>query len=371
MSLKYTYRFPFNDPLNILSESTDPSNDLIVERGVSLSTIDSTYGTSIQLDGSLSLISPSVYTTLSGNIDRSISFWAKVDSFEAPVLSYGTLVSPNAFVIYAGDSSGSITFSDFSSDIVSSIITPLDVWIFYTFVYSSGSMSIYIDGVLKDIIVTNTLTTGSIDRFRIGTDGAGSYLSGFILDMRIYSNVLNLETIEYMYTTGPNYVEPLGFDFIETIPVMGTGVHGTVLCRDIYSVKEKGGKSIRSLFATDESSNIIESSRFTHSEESIKASVRNTNENGVSYMTSVIESTPESTSFFTTSSDDSRKSVVFSAEGVKITSDAPYGMYFGEGKDFRMVFEEGNGSNTIDSWKIQALDVLSGIYITKLEIGSD
>ena len=371
MSLKYTYRFPFNDSLNILSESNDSTNDLSVETGTSASFTDATYGTAVYLNGSTSLESPSVYSSLTGDVDRTISFWSTVESFEAPVFSYGTLVSPDAFVIYAGDSSGMITFSDFSSDIVSTITTPVDVWRFYTFSYSSGNLSIYIDGVLEEIIVTGTLTTGSIDVFRVGTDGAGSYLSGFLLDMRIYDHVVDVETIEYMNLRGPNYEEPVGFDFIETMPTLGTGVHGTVLCRDIYSIKETGGEAVKSLFATDTSSNIIESARFTHSEEAIKASVRTTNANGVSYMTSVIESDPEKTSFFTTSSDDSRKSVVFSSEGVKITSESPYGIYFGEDKDFRMVFEEGNGSTTSDSWKIQALNETSGSYITKLEIGSD
>ncbi len=83
-------------------------------------------------------------------------------------------------------------------------------------------------------------------------------------------------------------------------------------------------------------------------------SVRTVNESGVSYMTSVAESSPEKTTFFATETDDSRKSVVFSSEGVRIVSDSPCGLYFGEAKDFRMVFE-------VDAWKIQALDESTGV----------
>ncbi len=370
MSLKYTYRFPFNDSLAPLSESIDSTNDLTEELGTASTFTDSTYGDALYLDGTTSLVSPNVYTTITSNVDRTISFWATVESFEAPILSYGTLVSPDAFVLYAGDSSGLVAFSDFSSDIVSTITTPINVWRFYTFVYSSGALNVYIDGVLEDTLVTGALTTGTGDFLRVGTDGAGSYLTGLLLDMRVYDHTLDLETIEYMNSKGPNYEEPAGFDYIETMPTLGTGVHGTVVCRDIYAIKETGGEAVSSLFGTDSSSNIVESARFTHSDESIKASVRTTNSSGVSYMTSVIESDPEKTSFFTTGSDDSRKSVVFSSEGVKITSESPYGMYFGEDKDFRMVFEEGDGSTTVDSWKIQALDGSSGSYITKFEIES-
>lgn len=360
MSLKYLKRFAL--------DQTD--TDLVQETGSIIYTQDALYGTVANFDGSTS-ISSEVPIEITGNLDRTITFWANVESFQAPIISYGDLVSPEAFVIYAGDSSGSVTFSDFSGDEVSSINTPLDVWRFYTFVYSSGSIKIYIDGTLQDTLNTGVLSTGTSGSLRIGTDGAGSYLSGSLLDVRLYDTEMETGLVQYIFDRGPNYQEPASFDYVESMTTLGTGVHGTVLCRDMYSIKNAGTDAISSLFAKDENGNIVESARFTHSNDSIKTSVRTTNDNGMNYMTSVIESNPEKTSFFVTESDDSRKSVVFSSEGVKITSDSPYGMYFGEGRDFRMVFEEGSSTgNTTDYWKIQALDESTGDYVTKLEISS-
>jgi len=365
MSLKYIARYPFNDSGNLLTETVG-DYQITIETGSTLSIEDTSYGTVLQLDGTTSLISSSVLTGVTGDNTRSFTFWANVGTFEAPIFSYGTLVSPDAFVLYAGDSSGAITFSDFSSDTLSTIITPIDVWRFYAITYDSGNMKIYIDGVLSDTIVTTTLTTGTDDSFRIGTDGAGSYLEGYLSDFRIYDVEIAPDVVSYMYTQGPNHQEIPGFDFIESMTTLGTGVHGTVLCRDIYGIQEKGAESVSSLFAKDINENIVESARFTHSEESIKASVRHTNTSGVSYMTSVVESTPEKTSFFVTDSDDTRRSVVFSSDGVKIISESPYGMYFGDSKDFRIVFQSG----TEDSIMIQALDSSTGDYITKWEVGS-
>lgn len=362
MSLKYLKRLSLDE--------TDVGVNDIQETGTLVYTQDALYGTVSYFDGSTSLELGNI-DEITGDLSRTVSFWASVESFQAPIVSYGNLISPEAFVIYAGDSSGSVTFSDFSNDQVSGISTPVDVWRFYAFTYESGSLKIYIDGVLHETLSIGTLTTGTSGPVRIGTDGAGSYLSGSLLDVRIYDTSINENLVEYMFSKGPNYEEPAGFDFTESMTTLGTGVHGTVLCRDMYSIKNAGTDAVSSLFARDGSNNIVESARFTHSDESIKASVKTTNANGVSYMTSVIESNPEKTSFFVTDSDDSRKSVVFSSDGVKIVSDSPYGLYFGESKDFRMVFEEGSvNDNTVDSWKIQALDETSGEYVTKLEIGS-
>jgi len=60
----------------------------------------------------------------------------------------------------------------------------------------------------------------------------------------------------------------------------------------MYSIKNAGTDAVSSLFAKDENGNIVESARFTHSNDSIKTSVRTTNDNGMNYMTSVIESNP-------------------------------------------------------------------------------
>lgn len=369
MSLKYVARYSFNDNSNLLTESKG-DYPISIESGSLISIEDSSYGTVLRMDGTTSLTSSTSFDIISLDTPRTFTFWANVVEFEAPIFSYGTLVSPDAFILYAGDSSGAITFSDFSSDRVSTVITPINVWRFYAITYNMGTMNIFIDGELKDTLNLTSLSTGTDDYFRIGTDGAGSYLDGYVSDLRIYDTNISNDVIKYMNTNGPNYVEPVGFDFIESMTTLGTGVHGTVLCRDIYGIQEKGSESVSSLFAKDENENIVESARFTHSEEAIKASVRHTNSSGVSYMTSVVESTPEKTSFFVTDSDDSRRSVVFSSEGVKIISESPYGMYFGESRDFRIVFEGGDGTNTQDSILIQALDSSTGEYITKMEIGS-
>jgi len=110
---------------------------------------------------------------------------------------------------------------------------------------------LYIDSVLTDTFST-TLDTGTGDSLRIG----GGYFTGNVSDMRIYDNVLDSQTIQYIYSVGPNFEEKVDTNFVEDIPNFGLGVSGTVMSRSEYSVQETGETLRNSFYITDNLSSI-------------------------------------------------------------------------------------------------------------------
>ena len=166
MSLKYISRFQFNDDL---AEDDIDGGDLAVEVGTLQSQNDPLYGTVLFLDGTTSLMSAGDFTVISGDLDRSFSFWAKndVSSIENPILSYGDL-SDVGFVIYTTNPTDNPEINDLTTPYISSETTVISTWNYYTITYTSGNMLLYIDSVLTDTFST-TLDTGTGDSLRIGT----------------------------------------------------------------------------------------------------------------------------------------------------------------------------------------------------------
>lgn len=373
MSLQYIARFPFNDAGNLLSDTRD-SSDLMLETGSLSSFTDPIYGEVLHLDGSTSLLSSGNFDTIVSDAQRSFSFWVNTTSLNSPVLSYGSLDGPNAFILYSTNSSGYITFSDLSTESSSSYLSSTNTWYFICFTYSNGSLNVYVNGSIVDTVSLGTLTTDVVNSIRIGTDGTGGYFEGYISDLRVYDSVLNDASITYMYESSNNHEEPLSHGYVESMGNLGTASNGPVICRESYGIQDKGSDFVYSSFAQDGSGNTMEASRISHKEEnskgSIKAELRHTNDDMQSYMTPVIESSSEETYFIKTGTDDGRNSVVFTPDGVKISSDSPHGIYFGESKDFRIVFVEGDNITTSDTLKIEAYQSSSGSYKTKFEVGN-
>ena len=360
MSLKYISRFQFNDDL---AEDDIDGGDLAVEVGTLQSQNDPLYGTVLFLDGTTSLMSAGDFTVISGDQDRSFSFWAKndVSSIENPILSYGDL-SDVGFVIYTTNPTDNPEINDLTTPYISSETTVISTWNYYTITYTSGNMLLYIDSVLTDTFST-TLDTGTGDSLRIGTDGIGGYFTGNVSDMRIYDNVLDSQTIQYIYSVGPNFEEKVDANFIENVENFGLGVSGTVMSRSEYSVQETGEKLRNSFFITDNLSSIREAARVEYEQDgsaSMSIKTRHTENGGDNVLYESVNLKSESSTFTNVDDSDVSSSIIFSSNGVNITSDIP-GLFFGAGKDFRM-------SVSGDFFTIEALDT-NGSYVKKMEVG--
>lgn len=370
MSLKYFGRYQFNNPSDPAEEDFG-LRDLALEAGASIDTeTDGTYGTVLDMDGTISLLSTGEFVNISGSLDRSFSFWVKNETSgsDNPVLSYGDLVGGSAFVVYSDNSSSHPQFSDYTTiSEVTSHTSVVSTWSFYAIVYSSGSLMFYIDSVLVDTFST-TLSTGTADALRIGTDGLGNYFTGNVSDFRMYTTVLDSITISYMFSVGPNFEEKLVPDYVEDSNTQGLSVTGSLISRSTYAVQETGEVLQNSYYIYDENSDLQEASRIEHSEDvnghaSISMKTRHTEAvSGDTVLFSSIDATPENTTFTSTDDTDTLSCVIFSSDGVSVTSEKPGGIYFGAGKDFRIAVDG-------DSMVIEAYSSIAGDYVTKMEIG--
>lgn len=360
MSLQYFARYRFNtdDP----AEEEAGVRDLAVETGTIQSEVDSVYGSVLLLDGQTSLLSVGSFSDISGNEERSFSFWSRIDDVLdfRPVFSYGELESPNAFVWYASNESAFPEFYDYASRWTDTTVIVPGTWVFYTLIYSSTDLQVYIDGSLASTLNVGTLTTGTIDPLRIGTDGVGEYFKGALLDFRVFDHVLEADAVSYMFRNGPNFEEPLGTSYAEEYDTRGISISGGLMCRSTYGLQQEGRVQKDHFFVTrtvDDETENVETARIEHSREidgtgNMKYMVRDTD----STLKTVVETTPKKTTF--TNND---KSVVFSSEGVSILDESTGGMYFGAGKDFRL---------TVDNNKfvVQAFSSATDDYVTKMEI---
>ena len=367
MSLKYFGRYQFN--------GTDPAEedfglrDLATESGTLQTQIDGTYGTVLYLDGSTSLLSTGDLVNISGDIDRTFSFWARNDTsgIENPVLSYGDLSPSSAFVVYTDNSNSKPQFYDYTTTYESVITSVVSTWSLYTIVYTSDSILMYVNGSLSDTFSV-TLNTGTADSMRIGTDGLGNYFTGAISDMRMYEVALTQETITYMFSVGHNFEEKIPTNYVEE-STRGVTISGSMLSRSSYGVKNSDEILSNSSYIYDENSDLQEAARTEYSQDSngaAKVSIRVRHTENISndnVLLSTVDSTPEKTTFTSANKvDDNLSSVIFSSAGVSVTSGKPGGIYFGANKDFRISIKDG------ESFLIEAFSSGVGDYITKMEV---
>lgn len=364
MSLKYFARYRFNGS-DVAGEDFG-LRDLAVESGVLNSVDDSVYGSCLEMDGATSLLSTGTFTGIADDVDRCFSFWAKnLNDNPNPVLCYGELSSPNAFVIYSRSGNGYPEFYDYSSRKSSETAIATGEWNFFTFCVSSGVLSIYVDGNLS-YTSSLTLTTGTTDPLRLGTDGDGEYFKGYLLDVRIWDISLDVSVVKYMFSVGPNFQEELPSPYAEKY-TRSAIVAGNVLCRSTYGVQEAGKDISQSFYCVDENSDLQEAARVEHSQddfgvtsETIRVRSTNSSTNSVT-LDETIKITPESTTFSTSTS-----SVIFSAEGVSVLSgddDEKGSIFFGAGRDFRIRVAD-------ESFLVEAYSSTTGSYETKMKISS-
>jgi len=372
MSLKYFTRFQFNNSVDTELAEEDFGNDLALEIGGTLQSFnDPTYGTVLNLNGTTSLMASGDFTNISGGLDRSFSFWAKNDVLGYnPILSYGDITTGPAFIIYSDndDGPGVPEISDLTTSYKATFTPNTTTWSHYVITYSSGTLLYYIDAIEVGNFST-TLATGTGDPMRIGTDANGQYFTGKISDLRIYNTALDLTTIEYMLSVGPNFEEKIDVDFVEKIDDFGLAVCATMMSRSAYSVQESGQTLTNSFYINDASSDLQEASRLEYTQDgsgSTSVSVKTRHHEtttGDDVLYSSIDMNAENTTFTNVNETDTdSSSVIFSKEGMSVTSDNPGGIYFGTEKDFRMSVDG-------DFFVIEAYNSLSGVYDKKMEIG--
>lgn len=369
MSLKYFARYRFDG--NDAGEEDYGLRDLAVESGFLTTFDDPEHGSCLSLDGATSLMSTGNFINISENSDRCFTFWAKFDqstfSTSSPVLCYGDLSSPNAFVMYAKNEMGYPEFYDYQSRVAaSSPSIPVDTWSFVAFACRAGVLSIFVDGIRR-YSSSVVLSTGTSDPLRIGTDGKGEYYEGLLLDLRIWETSVDDKVIEYMYSVGPNYEENLSSMYVEDSSNRSSITVGNLLCRSSYGIQDEdgdGGILSESFFCVDESGEAREAARVEHVKDSTTGFGSNTIRirDESSRLQKTIEMSPEITTFTSTDDTSSSSSIIFSSSGVHLSAGSTKGcFYFGAEKDFRI--RVGNGS-----FLVEALSSDSNTYVTKMQV---
>lgn len=365
MSLKYFARYRFNG--SDVAEEDYGLRDLAVESG-NIDTIDdATYGSCLALNGMTSLLSTGSFTNIADDTDRCFSFWAKTNPSSAtnpdpsPVLCYGELASPNAFVLYANNSTGYPEHYDYQSrNFSNSLSIQNNTWTFFAFSCKAQELKIYVDGNLN--FTTNlTLTTGTSDPLRIGTDAQGEYFDGCLLDLRMWESALEGSVVEYMYSVGPNFEEELPTRYAEES--RSSVITGNLLCRTTYGVQTTGSDLTESFFCVDENSEPQEAVRIEHSQDNLGVASQTVRVRHDASLEKTIEISPVRTTFSTTDAN-STSSVIFSADGVEVVAAEEKGcIFFGAGRDFRI--RVGDGSFLVEAFSSAADD-----YVKKMEISS-
>lgn len=374
MSLKYFARYRFNG--SDVAEEDFGLRDLAVESGSLQTADDTSHGSCLSLDGATSLLSTGSFTNIADDTDRCFSFWAKINANSTvsnPVLCYGELENPNAFVLYARNTSGYPEFYDYSariSDPNPTVGVEVDTWTFFTFSCEAGMLTMYVNGTLW-YSQSITLTTGTTDPLRLGTDGQGEYFNGYLLDLRIWETSLEASVPGYMFGNGPNYEEELSTQYVEDTQQRSAIMTGNVLCRTTYGVQTAGSTLTQSFFCLDENSDIQEAARIEHSQDSSGISsetlrVRHT-ESGSHFLQKTVEITPETTTFTSApkTTDSETSSVVFSSRGVEIVAgeDEKGCIFFGAGRDFRIRVND-------DNFLVEAFSSVTDDYQIKMAVSS-
>lgn len=360
MSLKYFARYRFNG--SDVAEEDYGLRDLAVESG-ELDTIDdSQYGSCLALNGATSLLSTGSFTNIADDTDRCFSFWAKTNTnSSSPVLCYGELASPNAFVLYARNTTAYPEYFDYQSrNFSNSYSIQNDTWTFFTFSCKSQVLKIFVDGT--EVFTTSlTLTTGTTDPLRIGTDAQGEYFDGYLLDLRMWESALEDSVVEYMFSVGPNFDEQLPTHYAEES--RSSIITGNILCRTMYGVQATGNDLTESFFCLDENSEAQEAVRIEHSQDNSGIASQTVRVRHNEVLEKTVEISPETTTFSATSEGIS-SSVVFSADGVEFVSGEEKGcIFFGAGRDFRIRVGDG-------SFLVEAYSSVTDDYEKKMEISS-
>lgn len=370
MSLDYFVRYRFNN-------ENDPGEEDFGERGLAVETgspsvaDDSEYGPALLLNGA-SLLATGDFEQISGNENRTISFWAKTFAAPAPVVTYGSLTGPYGFTFYATNTAGRPEFYDQTTRHSATRSLSANTWYFFTVTYDALTQQlwVFVDGSNVHSTPVGVLSTGSSESLRIGTDGEGLFFDGLLLDLRVWNTALSAEAVQYMHQRGPNFEEPLDTRYFSNTLRTET-LAGSLLCKSNVGVQAAGGVLFDSFYGHDESFGVQEAARVEYSQTSsgqgvATLKIRHPAATGVQ-LAPTIEVTPEATSFISRETgSDVTSSVVFSSDGVRLVPSSASSekgcLIFGKGADFRIRVKDG-------LFTIESYSSLSDSYVTKMEIG--
>jgi len=130
--------------------------------------------------------------------DFTLEFWKFRKLSDDPIIFNIKLNSTNGFTIVEGNTENRLHYMGSSN--VSSITSTISVptvkdWDHYAIVRSSGSISVYLNGVAFSSVVTSSDNFNS-SSIKVGSSGAVGFADGYISDLRISSSALYTETFD-------------------------------------------------------------------------------------------------------------------------------------------------------------------------------
>ena len=176
-----------------------------------VSVIDPAYSNvaSFPGNGYFTLPSASVPTSMVGGASRMLSFWTKVNAIGAAQFftSSGNSSGAGKRFSIALEASGLVSVRLFNiTSALSTTALVADVWyhIVAGFDTSDNRVKIYIDGVLEANVVRAVATAASDIVVGGNVEGLGANrLNGFMVDLRMYDDVIDSVEALLIYNTGP------------------------------------------------------------------------------------------------------------------------------------------------------------------------
>jgi hypothetical protein len=206
--------WPFDDSGNDLSGNSN--NGTIHNVSSATDRFGNTVG-AYHFDGSSSYVSVPDNTALRlNNTDFTLNSWVKMDSYNSAlgslIMSKSTTAGAGWLLAIVGSGASPATAGtvDYSlgyggTSVIGVTAVPLNTWHMVTTVYklSTGTLSIYIDGVLnKSTTGISSPTASSTAGLYIGRNDpslSGNYFAGALDGVSIYNSALSLSSIEQLY----------------------------------------------------------------------------------------------------------------------------------------------------------------------------
>ncbi len=189
------------------TNGSDSSNNGSIIGGSSW--VSGQMGNALNFNGtnsSVDIPSNSIINPGTGNF--SIAFWMKTTSTGSATLVGKNPYLPNGYAVYYANSIGGIKASMIMPDNTTYVIQSTETvtdnqWHFITATFDrTGNIILYIDGAQKSSLAmsgSSGININPTNTLRIG-NGGGSYFSGNIDDVRLYSEALTSQNISDLYT---------------------------------------------------------------------------------------------------------------------------------------------------------------------------
>lgn len=206
MSLVAWYRLD-EDDASLGIDSSGSSRDMTNASVVSFS--DPTYGNVAYFNGSSSLnLTSDIPSSITGGNSRTFSAWVNGDYDGGTIHGNGANSSGRRFRITIRPSG--VIAGDFHTQTASTGTISLvdNVWSHYVCTYESSSNTFrtYANGILDQEVVKSAVNTNSTGTFSLGRDPTKNSIqkyTGYMLDFRIYDDVLDTTAVNVLTAAGP------------------------------------------------------------------------------------------------------------------------------------------------------------------------